>query len=203
MVLIPKSFQAFMFQSGVDTIRDAFTASIGAMKEAERKAEEALALYVASGKDDTEYDENGSVLHSTYFLLAHKASEMSIAAREVRRAFIMSAFHYWERSARGWTNLDGQHDYYGKLKKEAAKQFDMSPKLDELNHLNNVLKHNNPYHARSLAMIRLDHFVRTPYSTIHNRRVTWTLALNDAHVEEAIEIVRASGPQQDATTVDQ
>ena len=203
MVLIPKSFQAFMFQSGVDTIRDAFTASVGTVKEAERKAEEALALYVASGKDDTEYDENGSVLHSTYFLLAHKASEMSIAAREVRRAFIMSAFHYWERSARGWTNLDGRSDNYNKLKRQAAKQFDMSPKLDELNHLNNVLKHNSPFNVCMLANIRSDHFIHMPYSTIDNRRVTWALGLNDAHVEEAIEIVRSSGPQRDAVTVDQ
>lgn len=195
MALLFESFCAFAYQSGIDSIQDAFVASITTMEEAERKANEAHMNYAMGDEDDREYDEDRVLIRSTVHELEHAAMQVSYAAREVRKAFITSAFHYWERSARGWTNLDGQNDNYGKLKRETMKKFVMSPKLDELNHLNNVIKHNSPYHARLLANIRSDHFWRTPYSVISTRRATWALSITNAHVEEAIAIVRASGPQ--------
>jgi hypothetical protein len=195
MARIFESFRAFAYQSGVDSIHAAFQSSIATMQEAERKAGEDHWRYVDSGEDDDEYDEDGYLIHSTRHNLANAEVQVSYAAREVRRAFITSAFHYWERSARNLTKLVEIKHKFADLKDQSAKLHAISPDLDMLNHLNNVLKHDSIKGAEALIKIRSDHFQRAPYRKTPDGPLQWTLCITNAHVEEAIEIVRASGPQ--------
>lgn len=195
MVLLPASFRAFAYQSGVDSIRDAFQASITTLREAERKAGAEYLNYMQSGEDDDEYDEDGCLTHSTLHSLAHAEIQVGYAAREVRKAFITSAFHYWERSARGWTGMFEPKHGFDVLLKASSDKHPVSPDLVMLNHLNNVLKHHSIKSAPLLATIRKDHFRQLPNHDTHDGRMTWIMRISDSHVEEAIEIVRASGPQ--------
>ncbi len=98
-------FRAYMFDSGLDRIRDSFRASITTMQDHSRKANDQLLEYVTNGVDDSEYDDDGALIKSTRQELEHAALEASLASSVVQEAFVTSAFHYWERSARAWTGL--------------------------------------------------------------------------------------------------
>lgn len=172
------------------------------METARQNANEAHTRYLESGEDDREYDEEGVLIRSTAHELDYETLNATLAVTVVREAFVTSAFHYWEVSARGWTGLNGQHDNFNPLCKASAKCYAISPQLIVINHLNNTIKHNNAYHARELAKRHKGYFSRLPASAMRKSSGgsdeevwTWTLQLSDAHVEEALEIVRASGPQ--------
>lgn len=64
MVEIP-GIRAFQFAMDLERIEAAFEASITAMEQSYRAAEEASDRYEASGEDDDEYDEEGALIHST------------------------------------------------------------------------------------------------------------------------------------------
>lgn len=194
MALLPPNALAFQYQSGLDCIRSAYRAANVAMEQAWMKADEEHRLYVNSGQDDSEYDEDGILTHSTAFQLQHAQYDASYALRAVREAFITSTFHYWERWARAKTGLNGLNDNFDKLRQTVSEIYPVSNGLKMLNHLNNVLKHNSAYHARQLANIRIDHFWRAPMSFVHNRQESWALGISGGHVDEAMEIVAQSGP---------
>ena len=201
MAPFPESFRAFAYQTGIDRIRDAFRASVATMEAARQTASDAQMLYLRSGDDDREYDEDGVLIRSTAHQLDFEAMNATLAVSVVREAFVTSAFHYWEVSARGWTGLSGQQDAFKTLRNASVKHYPLSPQLIALNHLNNTLKHDNAYHARELAKLRTDHFARLPSSSIRKNAKgedeelwSWSLRLTDTHVEGAFGIIRASGP---------
>jgi hypothetical protein len=201
---VQKSMQAFAFQSGIDRIQKAFRASITAMDVAQEDAQNAYNRYVESGSDDCEYEylEDGTpiLVYSAAHNLDLDVLDAVLAKSVVREAFITSAFHFWEVSARQWTGLhDVKHNFERLCN---AVDYQISPSLPTINCLNNLLKHNNPERARQLSEHRADYFFRVPErverkdepDNLHGNWV-WTLRLNNVHVEEVIEVVRASGPQ--------
>lgn len=194
MVAIPDSFKAFEFQTGVDRIRDAYRASVATMEKSQREAQESYATYEAGGEDDSEYDEYGFLIHSTRHALDYDERNATLAITVVREAFITSAFHYWERSARGWTGLYSKKDTYPVLSKASAERYAVCPKLEVLNTLNNLLKHSGSDNSLSLSRIRPDYF--SPLFPEQNSLSDQSLRLHiqHEHVEEAFAIVKASGP---------
>lgn len=194
MSILPESFKAYMFQTGIDRICEAYRASVGTMVKALANAKKAAADYESSGLDDSEYDEEGFLIHSTRHSLNHDEMETILATTVVREAFITSAFHYWERSARGWTGLHAPSDRFPALSKASGKLYPLSPQLCNLNRLNNLLKHSGDEKARSLAQVRPDYFAPLFPSKGNTSRHNLRLRLTHAHVEEAFDIVRSSGP---------
>lgn len=192
---LPHSAIAFLYQSGLDRIRDGFRAATASLEQSRNASNEAHARYVDSGEDDSEYDEDGCLIHSTAHALRSAGEEADYALLAVREAFIMAAFHYWERWARTATGLTATGDRFDKVRTACAQLYPVSEELEALNYLNNLLKHGSAYSARKLAEIRVDHFWMRPSCFLHDRREHWALGIGDGHVEEAFEIVRASGPQ--------
>ncbi len=195
MAILPEYFKAFQFQSGLEVVRDSFRVSNATMAEASQKAKEAHLHYVESGADDREYDEDGVLVRSKEHELGYESMNAGIASSVVREAFITSAFHYWERSARGWTGLNGKHDGFPALSLAAGKLYALHPRLPVLNILNNLLKHNSSDNAEKLAVEWSDVFcpLFPPMRPVD--KPVRRLAIRDAHVEEAFAIVAASGPQ--------
>lgn len=193
MAILPESFKAFMFQSGIERIREAYRASVTTMEEAQAAAQKASAQYEDSGDDDSEYDEDGTLTHSTRHTLNYSEMEATLAVTVVRESFVTSAFHYWERSARGWTKLHEPRDKWPQLSAASGKLYPLSPKLLYLNRLNNLLKHGGDDKARLLARDRPDYFL-VPFSSSANADPPLMLRITHGHVEEAFEIVKASGP---------
>jgi hypothetical protein len=165
MFEIPHNFKAFQFQTGVDRISQAYNASAAAMEKAKMEAEDIIAKYEASGEDDSEYDDDGILIHSTRHSLNYAEMNANLAITVVREAFITSAFHYWEISARGWTGLHDKNHKFRALIEASSLMYAICPKLEKLNSLNNSLKHHSHHHS-----------------------------VTHEDVEEAFEIVRASGP---------
>ncbi|ANK92752.1 MULTISPECIES: hypothetical protein [Rhizobium] len=194
MVLLPESFKAFQYQAGIDRICDAYRASADTINKAVSEATLACAQYLKSGADDREYDEDGILIFSTANSLAHAELEAILAVSVVREAFITSAFHYWERSARVWTGLHGFEHKFPALKEGARRLYSVSPQLPNLNRLNNVLKHNSRRVDQTLLKNRPDYFGSPPPRTNGSTLPEVRLRLTHEHVEEAFDIVRASGP---------
>lgn len=193
MVALPESVKAYLYQTGIDRILDAYLASAATIGYKFDDAKTALEEYEASGSDDAVYDEDGDLVSCTRHSLDHEVFNASIAASVVREAFIMSIFHYWERFARGWTKLPDSDRGFESILKASKKKYAVSPELRSLNALNNILKHRNATKIPSLARKRPDLFW-----SVYNRRdnkTEYRLALRHKHVLEAIEIIRASGPR--------
>ncbi|RVL64699.1 hypothetical protein [Sinorhizobium meliloti] len=194
MAILPESFKAFRYQTGIDRICDAYRASADTINKALGEATQAYAQYVAAGVDDSEYDEDGVLLGSTAHSLAMAELDAILAVGVVREAFITSALHYWERSARAWTGLHGFEHKFPALRDATQQLYTVSPQLPNLNRLNNVLKHNSHRVDRTLLRNRPDYFGSLFPKTNGNNPPEPRLRLSHEHVEEAFDIVRASGP---------
>jgi len=181
---------------GIDRICDAYRASADTMKNALGDASRAYARYIEAGLDEREYDEDGILIASTESSLAQAELEAIEAVSVVREAFVTSAFHYWERSARAWTGLHGRYDGFKRLHDECDKRYPVSSQLKNLNLLNNLLKHNSGGvdGNETLAAERPDYFAPLFLSGKTASPQRLRLRLSHDHVEEAFDIVRASGP---------
>ena len=194
MVPLPESFKAFMYQGNVDRVRVAYRASAATMESVSQAAREAAARYEASGEDDAEYDEDGATIFSTRHSLDYAAMEAGLAVTVVREAFITSAFHLWETSARGWTGLHKPGQTFDLLSAASDKHYPISPNLRHLNTLNNYIKHRNPAKAALLAIDRPDYF-HTYFGRQWGPDRPPHLRITHEHVEEAFETISVSGPQ--------
>ena len=198
LVQLPPSTIAFLYQSGLEHIGQAYRAAASAMSEAARDAEAASISYLKSGQDDSVYEvEDGQsiLVSSTQHELEYARLEVAFSLTAVREAFIISSFHYWEKWARSLTKLNGRKDTFNVVKRHLAKDYAVHDQLYELNHLTNLLKHGSgaTYHALSLAKVRPDLFSRLPEGGDG-----WAVSLSDDTVQEALKIVSASGPNYDA-----
>ena len=195
MVQLPSSTIAFLYQSGVDHIRQGYEAAAEALQNAARDAEAASLDYTSSGNDDSVYEfEDGQpvLISSTQHELDYAQVEVAYSVRAIREAFIISSFHYWEKWARSMTTRNGRNDSFDVLKRKMAQACDIHKELSNLNHLTNLLKHGSgaDYHAKQLARNREDLFDRLPDSPSG-----WALRISDQIVQEAFVIVSGSGPK--------
>lgn len=193
---LPPQTIAFLYQSGLGHIRDAYQASRSAMETAQQAALHAAERYQASGEDDSvyEYEDGQSVLtSSTQHELDYAAMEAVQSSGIVREAFITSAFHYWERWARSRTGLN--KGGFADLEKAVQDEgISTSENLINLNTLNNLLKHNNSQRALDLVATSPDLFFTKPYSTLR-RDIHWRLRITNDVVDDSFKIVEESGPR--------
>ena len=191
MVEIP-GIRAFQFDMDLERIEAAFDASIMAMEQTYRAAEEASDQYEASGEDDDEYDEDGALIHSTRGNLRWQVLQASQAQSVIREAFVTSIFHFWETSARYWTGSDERD--FRKLRRAVRKlgyTVD-GDGLTLLNEVNNLLKHDNVETGERV-------FNRAPQLFWMGKRPTgkhWRsgLRLSNDDVKRFLAVVRRSGP---------
>lgn len=191
MVIIP-GIEPFQFNSDLDRIEDAFQSSIRAMKQAYHDAEDAYDRFIDSGVDDDEFDEDGVIIASTRHQLQWEVMQKSMAQTVICEAFITSIFHFWEYSARNWTNDQGA-DFRRLRRNVRALGYPVdSDGLTLLNDLNNLLKHDNAETGRKLFLKASWLFWsgREPQGT----RWRSALRINNEHVHRFIEVVRNSGP---------
>lgn len=186
MTPLPESFKAHSFHTGIDRIRDAYRASAKVMEDSRLKAHADYDQYEASGEDEREYDEDGILVFSAIHALDYEILNAVLSEIVVRKAFIHSAFHFWEGSARRWTKLPGRESGFLELRRAVKKAYPICPQLSNLNALNNLLKHHNHISAEQLAKRRPDYFIGGNPVQLH---------LTSSHVEEAFETVRNSGPK--------
>jgi hypothetical protein len=183
-----REWAAFIFKFGLDQVRSGFRAAIDGCDEqadaACRRCEDFLENNSNFSEDSPEDDEFQELSHAEW--LASKAKSV------IREAFVLSAFHYWERSMRSWCNFDGNS--FDNLKNRCDEAgYSSDPRLKNVNHLCNLIKHDNAKYSEKLAGEWGDLFEELPHKI--KQKTEWILALTDDHVVEIFDIVARSGPQ--------
>lgn len=186
-----RSIHAFDFETGIERIRASFRASIEAMERVAHQARAEEYRYLGSGENDDAYDEDGTLIRSTRTELQHETLQAAIALNVVREAFITSAFHFWERSARAWTGSD-ERTFASLRDRVIAEGIAVSDELEFLNALNNLLKHDNPDRGHEVFDKRPDLF---RWSRVPTGSWQSALVIPNADVEHFIDVVGASGPR--------
>jgi hypothetical protein len=191
------NFQGYTFQEGVKVLQRSFESAIEALAgDVERAKEEAVAYQESvdrGGEWVGERDEDGHVIWDQADVLTFDVEAAEDAAMALRKAFVIAAYHHWERSARSWTgSAINQHDGLAAL--VAAKGLPIHPKLDAVRFMVNTLKHDKEYWAKKLHDVWSDVF--SPDLQPHPVKTDWyeAVRLRDKHVLEAFAVVAASGP---------
>ena len=196
MALFPFSLRGYAYQKSLDDMRSAFKATMNALYAEHEKNLAGLAAIKTreeAGEDVAEYDENGD------FLFLHEtAQEMRIdqsefALRSARNAFVVMLHHLWEKAAIDWQGKKpGAHykfdNSYNSLEMKGFKlDRDM---LEFLRKACNAIKHNNnelyeDYKEYGLFATLQDNVSGIDYAS--------ALRLDDFHIEELIDALKASG----------
>ncbi|MBY5422321.1 hypothetical protein [Rhizobium leguminosarum] len=94
MAILPESYKAFRYQTGIDRICEAYRASADTINKALAEATQAYAQYVQAGVDDSEYDEDGVLLSSSAHSLAQAELDSILAGglcgRRLSRALFIT-----------------------------------------------------------------------------------------------------------------
>lgn len=189
--------QGYVFQDGLSRIRQSYeSASAAVYADLERAKEEAVAYQQEldeGGEWKGERDDEGYVLwdHSTVLEMNIGNAREALLALET--AFLVIAYHHWERSALIWTGLIQEtHDKLAA--KVIALGYPIDPRLGELRDLANTIKHNNDKWGEKLLAHRPD------LLTISSKNPKWKtnwyakLNLSQKTVDEFFAIVARSGP---------
>lgn len=143
-----------VYQSGLAAIRLAAETAEASLRAELTRKHQALAAYNAAPEIIAEYEDGVMVWHLDRVLWTD-IERLTEALHELRRAFALSAYHYWETSVYRWHHLAygagakkrlGPHE---DLVKELAKlgqiepdlSFRVHPDLEAVAKLANVLKH--------------------------------------------------------------
>lgn len=192
MAKLPLSFSVFLYQSGVDRLEQAFSSSMSQIEAEQEQTYAEYMAYIDSGEDDSEHDldgENRYLVKSTESDLERKSSEIGLSAQVVRQAFVIAAYHYWEKFAISWTGKRGGIDLRN------ASPYPYHAKLAALNELSNHLKHRISFERICKLYTEWPElFSIAPYIIPETGKPHWILAVRNDEVMEAVRIVRDSGP---------
>lgn len=134
--------RGYMYESGIDCLRDSFTAAAEGIKQKIRVETEAWDTRSGDYEDEPQYAEDGSTLFDPADIYSYKMEALQEACAELRKAFAIAIYHYWERNIRVYAKLpNGNHE---KLVKAAQSLgYTIPVGFARAHRLANALKHNN------------------------------------------------------------
>ena len=187
MVQLSFDARAVVFQSGFRTIRRAYRTSVAAFSEQLRELDENYRALEQDAIDgmlpepfDGEPDE--------FELIDYQRATVGEALREIRQAFLVALYHYWERSVVRWTKTKYvANDAYAWLVKAGAHPDEKG--LEQLRNIVNCIKHDD---GSGLWKLR-----RELLPGVNTKKAAREvhLALTDDIVEEYFTTVLRSGFQ--------
>ena len=201
------SMRGLTYQTGLDAIRlAADTAQNSIDDEAARKQQE-LDAYNASPEFVGER-EDGHTLWELDQVLEMDIERLGEALPELRRAFVLSAYHYWETSVYRWhhqthgTNAKKKLGPHNDLTKEIYElgriepdmSFALHPELEAVSKLANIIKHTSAdswnwlqKHGPQVlqSLLPMPPAVPTPQSPV---------ILTRKQLDWVFDVVRQSGP---------
>lgn len=93
-------------------LRKSAQTGLTALSSEVKGLEQKLKDYHQSDEVEGEYDEDGQLLWDQGTVLEHEISFANNASMELRKAFAIAAYHYWERSVQRWTAWDSEAAAY-------------------------------------------------------------------------------------------
>lgn len=194
------NLQGYVFQQGVQVLLSAYETAADALTEALNRAHDDKAAYLAEAAiDDTawigERDEEGHVIWDQEQVHDMEIEAKAEALEAVKKAFVISVYHHWERSARIWTGND--HRDHARLVKSVERLgYPISPRLHALRDLANLLKHDND--KRGADLFKSWPAVLPSVHQNPERRTNWyeAVRLKNQDLTDVFNIVAASGPNE-------
>ncbi|ASW07747.1 hypothetical protein [Rhizobium sp. 11515TR] len=198
--MVPLTFDArgYRFEKGLEILRAGFNGARDGALEKNDRLQAKLAQYQDALKNGEqpvgENDDDGHYLWDLETLLVMDLEEAAEAVLELRKAFVLAIYHFWERTIRSYCNT---HEFgHNSLVKKAVRSGIAVDKnsLQKIQHLANVLKHNTSDLGRALRESWPDIF---PKGFEPNGKTDWysAVALTDEDVNFAFEAISNSGPR--------
>lgn len=185
--------RAYFFHNELDGLRQCYLTAVSAMEARRTNARKDIEDYqhqLANGAEwEGERAADGSILWSRDDALEIAEFNAYLAIDTLRESFVVTLFHFWEKSAREWTGSDERD--FRKLKRRVRELgYAVHAKLDALNKLTNYLKHDNPKLLDELYALEKNLF-RSKVGTQGERG---TLRITSENLDDFFEVVALSGP---------
>lgn len=192
------NLRGYQFQQSTRILRDGYLSASRALRSDVERARAEAAEYahdIANGGEwIEERDEEGHLLYTKEQALQLQIETCDEALSALRKAFVISAYHYWERAIRLEVggNDKAKHDELVVL--AVAKGIAIHPDLGAVRDLVNLLKHDNA--KRGAALQKSWGSVLSPGLLSRPGRTDWYAAvfLTEEDVAKAFDVVANSGP---------
>lgn len=159
MVDLVPYFRKYRFEHGLRMLEKGYSAACDSLNEEIKRIDRDSAAYeegLSNGASPKiEYDESGERLWDQSQLYEAESSDITSALFEVRKAFIIAFYHFWEDSVAQWMKLDGKQKAHKALVEYCVSQgYSPSPDLEAVRYLANYLKHGQNSKTDWLSQLR-------------------------------------------------
>lgn len=185
--------RAYFYHDELIGLKECYQTAEAAMESRRTSARKDIEDYqqqLANGAEwEGERDDDGSILWSRNDALDIAEFNAYLAINTLRESFVVTLFHFWEKSAREWTGSDERD--YRKIKRLVRKLgYHVHPELNVLNKLTNYLKHSNPklldeLHPLAKYLFRSEGIPKGKRGP---------LQITSTHLNRFFDIVTLSGP---------
>ena len=194
MVKLTFNMRGYAYQEGIRILRTAYQAAETVLSgEIERAKDEAFGYQQSLEQGlpwEGERDEDGHILWDKQTVLDYQVADAEAATQEFRKAFAITIYHTWERSAQQWVGKSkGSHaDLIQEVK---ALGYNLDPRMTDLYCLANLLKHDKISAAKSLIITWPNLFFDHAGAETYGSKAVHLLP---RHIKTLLEIAAASGP---------
>lgn len=192
MAKLDFSVRGFAYESGIRCLGDSFTAATHGIRNQIREETEAFESCTGDYEEQFQYAEDGSVLFDPADLYQYKMEALDEAHAELRKAFAIAIYHYWERKIRVFCDLsDGNHAEV----EAAAKKLGIQIPGDfgRVHRLANALKHNNRGSLKALHR-QWPEVSGVLFDVSGNLDWYAGIDLNDDHIYYLLDLTKLAGP---------
>jgi len=196
MAILPFNLHGYLFQKGVDDIRQAYDATIAALKARHENAQSELVRLRKAIADDElgpiEYSEEGEELYDKETLQEMMTDDAAVTISMARNSYIVLLHHHWEKRCDVWMRSKN-YCYKNAYKWLERRGINVDKvQLDVLRRGSNTIKHNNrELFDEAAALFEFSGGV--PGTDIAN-----ALRLDETHVDKLFGAVSRSGPNVDS-----
>lgn len=186
------SMRGFIYESGIDCLRDSFTAAVQGIQDQIREESEDWRSCKGDYEEQPQYAEDGSTTFDPDDVYRYKMEALEDAHAELRKAFAIAIYHYWERKIRVFCKLpDGKH---AELEAAAARLGIQVPTdFTRVHRLANALKHNNRGSLKALHK-EWPEVSGILFEVKGDRDWYAGIELNDHHIYHLLDLTKLAGP---------
>lgn len=192
MAKLDFSMRGFIYESGLDCLRDSFTAAVEGIQVKLQEESEAWDSETGDYAIEPQFAENGSVVFDPGDVYSYKVEALEDAHVELRKAFAIAIYHFWERKMRTYGKLEkGNHKIFTEVAESLG--IKIPSEFARVYRLANALKHNsagtlNKLHDEwsevSGVLFKVEG-TRDWYSRIN---------LTDDHIYYLLDLTKQAGP---------
>lgn len=137
-----------------------------------------------------EYDEDGRLLWDQSRLYEVQLDDIQLALFEVRKAFVIALYHFWEDAVAKWMKLQEQVTFPQMVEYCASQGYGPSEDINAVRCLANYLKHGRNSQTDWLGRLKRDHPTFAPEA--HG----FIFGLSEDTLFRVAAAVYASGPSK-------